>query len=283
VSELGFHCNRMERFREVILGNELKRGEFYHLPPEELPWLKREIGAHNIAMSIHCPLVKPEWYPEPPTWAFLCDVGRENRELNLRMIRLTMEMARDFGAEYVVVHFPSPPFIEARGKSYAELKEIALDSAYRLALLGEEYETPIHVEGFGPSPFLTAEFIAEVVTLFPVLRYCFDTGHMNLSAQRDGFDLYRFAEQVAPHVGSVHLWNNRGMDDYISFHHIPVHPSQNSAQGWVDIARILEAIAKGRPSLPMVLESPPRYPWALGNHDYREGVRWIKKLLETLS
>jgi sugar phosphate isomerase/epimerase len=183
----------------------------------------------------------------------------------------------------VVVHFPSPPSTGVKDKSYAELKEIALESGHRLALLSEEYEVPIHIEGFGPSPFLSLEFIAEVISLFPVLRYCFDTGHMNLSAQRDGFDPYRFAEQVAPYVGSVHLWNNRGMDDYLDFHHIPVHPSQNPAQGWIDIARILETIAKGGRSLPLILESPPWYPWALGNNDYRDGVRWIKKLLETLS
>lgn len=283
MGSLGFHCNRMARFREVIVDNGLGRGEFYHLSPEELPWLKREIQSHNLAMSIHCPLVKPEWYPEPPTWAFLCDVEQERRELNLRMIRETMAMARDFDAEYVVVHFPSPPSTGVKDKSYAELKEIALESGHRLALLSEEYEVPIHIEGFGPSPFLSLEFIAEVISLFPVLRYCFDTGHMNLSAQRDGFDPYRFAEQVAPYVGSVHLWNNRGMDDYLDFHHIPVHPSQNPAQGWIDIARILETIAKGGRSLPLILESPPWYPWALGNNDYRDGVRWIKKLLETLS
>ena len=192
-------------------------------------------------------------------------------------------MARGFGAEYVVVHFPAPSSTGAKDKSYAELKEIALESGHRLALLGAEYETPIHMEGFGPSPLLTVEFIAEVIGQFPVLRYCFDSGHMNLSAQRGGFNLYQFAAEVAPYVGSVHLWNNRGMDDYIAFRHIPVHPSQSPEEGWVDIARILEAIMKGRPSLPVIFESPGWYPKALGDYDYRDGVRWVKKLLETLS
>lgn len=283
VNNLGFHCHRLWQIAEVILENGLKRGEFYHFPPEELPLLKKEIQSHDLAVSIHCPLVKPEWYPEPPTWAFLCDVEREKRELNLRMIRETMDMAQDLDAEYVVVHFPSPPSTDVRGLSYAQLKEIAVESAYRLALLSEEYQIPIHLEGFGPSPFLNVEFLAEVVSRFPVLRYCFDTGHMNLSAQRDGLDLYRFAVEVAPYMGSLHLWNNRGMDDYLAFRHIPVHPSQNPAQGWVDIARILEATVKGRPSLPVIFESPNWYPQALGNHDYRDGVRWVKRLLETLS
>jgi len=283
VDNLGFHCNRMEHFREVILENGLGRGEFYHLRAEELPLLKREILSHDLEVSIHCPLVKPDWYPDPPTWAFLCDVEKEKRELNFRMIGETMELAGDFGTQYVVVHFPSPPSTEVKGMSYSELHDIALDSGHRLALLSEEYGIPIHIEGFGPSPFLTVDFIAEVLSRFPVLRYCFDSGHMNLSARRDGFNLYQFAADVAPYVGSVHLWNNRGMDDYIAFRHIPVHPSQSPEEGWADIARILEAIMKGRHSLPVIFESPGWYPKALGDYDYRDGVRWVKKLLETLS
>ena len=93
------------------------------MPREDLPSLKREIESHGLTMSIHCPLVKPEWYPEPPTWAFLCDVDKDRRELNLEMIRQTMEMAKVFGAEYVVVHFPSPPS-EATDIGYAEAKRI---------------------------------------------------------------------------------------------------------------------------------------------------------------
>ena len=282
-SNLGFHCHRLRQLEERIVGNELARGEFYHFPADELPSLKREISAHHLAASIHCPLVKPPWYPEPPTWAFLCDVDREKRELNLRMVKETLEMAGDIGAEHVVVHFPSPSSTDASGKSESELHDIAMDSGHRLAALSEEHEMPIHIEGFGPSPLLSADFIAEVLTEFPALRYCFDTGHMNISAKRDGFDLYRFAEQLAPLVGSIHLWNNRGIDDYLLFHHIPVHPSQDPKDGWADIARILEIIVGGKSSLPMIFESPTWYPQALGDYDYRDGVRWVKRLLEALS
>lgn len=280
---LGFHCHRVRQIEERILANELARGEFYHFPADELPSLKREIRAHHLAASIHCPLLKPPWYPEPPTWAFLCDVDREKRELNVRMVSETLEMAGDIEAEYVVVHFPSPSFTDSSGRGYDEMRAIALESGHRLATLSEHYGVPIYIEGFGPSPLLSAEFLVEVFTLFPALRYCFDTGHMNIAAARDGFDLYRFVEQVAPYVGAVHLWNSRGWEDYACFHHIPVHPSQDPVDGWADIARILSTITQGRPQLPMVFESPTWYPQALGDHDYRDGVTWVRELLETLS
>lgn len=282
-SNLGFHCHRLSQVDERILANGLTRGEFYHFPPEELGALSRTLREHHLAMSIHCPLVKPEWYPDPPTLAFLCDVDAERRELNLRMVRETLEMATDFGAEYVVVHFPSPSFTDASGTSHAEMRDIALESGERLARLSQDYDTPIHVEGFGPSPFLDGDFIAELLRRLPPMGYCYDTGHMNMAAKRDGLDVYGFIDRVAPYIASMHLWNNRGLDDYRRFRHIPVHPSQHPSEGWADIPRILGRIVKDRPSVPVILESGTSYPRAVGDYEYQDGVEWIRRLLRTSS
>jgi sugar phosphate isomerase/epimerase len=283
VHELGYHCNRLNHPEDRVLANGLKRGEFYNFPPDDLPALKRSILLHNIAMSIHSPLVKPQWYPDPPTWTFLCDVDEDNRQLTLRMVEGTMELAEEFGAEYVVVHFPAPSTVDTTGFSPAKLREIALDSCERLAELSQKHNIPIHVEGFGPSPFLDPTFLIEVITQFPVLRYCWDSAHMYISAQRDGFDYYEFAERLAPYLGSIHLWNTRGMDDYLAFRHIPVHPSQTPEKGWVDIPRLLRIVGRLNYSCPIIFESVHRYPEALGDHDYRDGVKWVKELVATLS
>ena len=146
MNDLGFHCHRLSHLEEGILGNGLHRGEFYNFSPAKLPALKREIISRNLATSIHAPLVKTEWYPNPPTWSFLCDVAKENRNLTLKMIIETMELAEDFGTEYVVVHFPTPTS-DASGESEAKLEGIALGSCERLAELsvkrlgGSEGET----------------------------------------------------------------------------------------------------------------------------------------------
>ena len=280
MSNLGFHCHRISHLEKGILANDLKRGEFYNFPAEELPALKQEIRRYNLAVSIHTPLVRPEWYPDPPTWTFLCDVNREKRELSLRMIQETLEQAGEYDAEYVVVHFPSPAH-EATEVSYPELREIALESCYHLDKLSERYKVAIHLEGFGPSPFLTTDFLTEVLSQFTAFRYCFDTGHMNLTAQRSGFDLYAFGSELPRYIGSIHLWNTRGIDDYLAFGHIPVHPSQEPEQGWVDIARVLRVL--GLLSQPIIFESAHHYPEMLGNYDYRDGVKWVKQLVATLS
>ncbi|MDM8000686.1 MAG: TIM barrel protein [Dehalococcoidia bacterium] len=282
MSRLGFHCHALDDFDEVILSNELLRGEFYNFLPDSIGDLSRRIERHNLAASIHAPLVRIPWYPTPPTLSFLCDVDQERRRLSLAMVEETMKTAAAFGAEYVVVHFPVSPTTSVNGLGYAQLRSIAWDSARRLAEYSQRYRVPIHMEGFGPSPFLAVDFLNEVIRSFPCLRYCFDTGHMHIASQRDGFDLYRFAEGLAPNIGSVHLWNNRSIDDYFKFGHIPVHPVQKPEDGWVSIERILRIIVPNNPGCRVILESGNHYPVSLGAHNVRDGVQWVRELTAPL-
>jgi len=283
MSNLGFHCHNLDLFDEMIIGNGLRRGEFYNLPADELPRLKRLIRRHKLEWSIHSPLIQLDWYPKPPTWSFLCDVDADKRELTMKMVTLTMEQADEFGAEYVVVHFPSPTSEESE-ENRSKLEVIAWKSCDRLAELSLKRSIPIHIEGVGASPLINAEFLTAVLKEYsPPLRYCFDTAHTHLAAIQNGFDLYAFEAELLPYLSSVHLWNTRSKDDYLAFRHIPVHPSQSAEKGWVDIARALQIMGPARNSLPIIFESDRLYPEALGNYDYGEGVQWVKKLLETLS
>ncbi|MDD5093998.1 MAG: TIM barrel protein [Dehalococcoidia bacterium] len=271
---VGFHCNRLSYLDEAITRNGLSRGEFYNFPAGDIAALKRCITTRNLARSIHSPLVKPDWYPDPPTWSFLCDVEETSRSRTFRMIEQTLDHAQDIGAEYVIVHFPTPS-TDAQGESEQELLDIAWKSCDQLAELSVKWSVPIHIEGLGNSPHLNDGFLIEVLRQYP-LRYCFDTGHMHLASKLRHFDLYEFAGTIAGFVGSMHLWNNRGHHDYLTFRHIAIHPSQLPEEGWVDIKRLLGIL---QPTCPVIFEYPTFYPEALGHHDYRDGVKWVKELL----
>jgi len=279
---LGFHCHALNHLESGIIQNGLQRGEFYNFPEQDLPELKKKIERHDLAFSVHAPMVKTPWYPDPPTWSFLCDVDKEKRNLSLRMVRETVEIASDFGTEYVIVHFPTPP-ADAEESCYVKLKEIVWDTALHLAELSQKHNLPIHIEGFGPSPFLNEDFLIEVITTFPGLRYCFDTGHMHVASKRDGFDLWQFAGEMAPYIGSVHVWNSRDINDYLTYHHIAVHPSQRPEEGWADISGLLQLILIKNPSCPVIFESGPHYPEEMGKHDFRDGVKWVKEIVSTFS
>jgi sugar phosphate isomerase/epimerase len=277
---LGFHCHGLDHFDQAIIDHGLQRGEFYNFPPEELPELHRRVTQHNLASSVHAPLKRLSWYPSPPTFTFLCEAEPERRSLSLRMIEETMEQAQDLGADHVVVHFPSPGSSNGPDpRSYDEALAVAWHSAELLSEMSRRYGLPIHIEGFGPSPFLEVDFLMRIMTELPGLSYCFDTGHMHLQSHAFGFDLYEFAQGMARYIGSLHLWNNRGAEDYLAYRHIPLHPSQRAEEGWGDIARILQIVLSENPSVIMIMESGLHYPEQLGGHDIAEGVQWVKGLI----
>jgi len=279
MSNLGFHCHNLDIVQETIIDNGLKRGEFYNLPLDELPRLKQLLAKHNLDWSIHTPLFQLDWYPQPPTWSFLCDEDRDKQELTMKMVTLTSQYAQELGAEYTIVHFPSPGSETPTNED--KVKDIARRNCNRLAELSIERKVNIHVEGVGASPLINTEFLTSVLKEFTPLRYCFDTAHSNLAAIKYDFDLYDLYKQLIPFLGSMHLWNTRGRDDYLAYRHVPVHPSQDPENGWVDIARLLQSLNSLKGTLAIIYESEPSYPEELGGYDYREGVMWVKELLET--
>lgn len=278
MSNLGFHCHNLEELDEVTTGNGLRRGEFYNLPREDVQRLRTMVASHGLHWSIHSPLVQLDWYPKPPTWSFLCDPDRDRRELTIRMVSFTLAQAEDLGAEYVVVHLPSPT-AEDGGENLPVLRDTAMRSCEHLAELSLRRSVPVHIEGVGQSPLIEAGFLTEVLEEFDPLRYCFDTAHAGLAARHNGFDVYEFEARILPYIGSVHLWNIRDRDDYLKYGHVPVHPGQSAGDGWVDIERALRILDNKRNSVPIIFESRPEYPEELGGYDYREGVQWVKELL----
>jgi sugar phosphate isomerase/epimerase len=176
------------------------------------------------------------------------------------------------------VHFPTPSS-DSSDESDEKLEAIAWGSCDRLAELSLKRNIPIHIEGVGQSNLINAEFLAAALKEFSPLRYCFDTAHANLTSIYNGFDLYDFEKALSSYLGSIHLWNTRGQEDYMNFRHIPVHPSQSPEDGWVDIERMLRTVESDENHLSVIFESLPSYPEALGDYDYREGVKWVKELL----
>lgn len=280
---LGLNVNRIEHLTEKLPSLGLKRAELFIFSRSELPEVKRQIEKQELTVSIHAPVPRPTWYPYPPTWTFLNYLDPEKRNLYVRLVDETVEAAKDLGAKYVVAHFPGPLAEEDAGADIKKLSEIAFDSAARLADISDRYDVDIQIEGFGPSPFLNIEFVAEVLTRHPRLRYCFDIAHSHLAEQRQEIDYYGFLYDLLPYLGSVHVWQSRHVDDYLSHRHIPLHPTQRPEEGWVDVERVVRLVHEKRPTIPFIMEYPGWFPEPWKDLDYREGVRWLQDILEISS
>jgi sugar phosphate isomerase/epimerase len=280
---LGLNVNRVEHIREKMPSLGLTRAELFIFGREELPEVRRALEEQQARFSVHAPVPRPRNYPYPPTWTFLNYADEDRRNAYFALVQETVECAADLGADYVVVHYPGPITKTCEEVGLARLFEIANASADRLAELSARTGVPIHIEGFGPSPFLTSEFILSVLDRHPNLAYCFDVAHNHLADQRADLTYYEFLEALLPRLGSVHLWQTRHYDDYATYRHLPLHPSQSPDEGWVDIARVVRTVHQARPTVPFVMEFPGWFPDPWRHLDYREGVRWLQEILETSS
>jgi sugar phosphate isomerase/epimerase len=278
--KLGFHCENPTEIRERVLANGLSYVELYNILVSDLPEMNRLITRHSLKVGVHCPLMVPDWYPYAPITSFLLgDVGEELKELTLRLITQTLHDSQRLCAEYVVVHFPKPAPPPQRHPEAKPQKQIAWDSVAHLARLARQFQIRINIEGFGERPFLSGNYLTDVLDAFPELSYCFDTGHMHLAALRGVLDYFDFLEQLAPRIGSVHLWNTRGQQDYADYAHLPLHPSQQPGMGWVDICQTIRIIRDSNPDAVFIFEHGTRFPPPF-EMNYREGVSWVREMLE---
>jgi sugar phosphate isomerase/epimerase len=277
--QLGFHCENPAEIRERVIANRLSYVELYNIQTSNVPEISRLLTRHGLKVGVHCPLILPDWYPYAPIASFLLgDAGAELKELTLRLIAQTLHDSQRLRAEYVVVHFPKPAPAPQGRSQWVPDRELAWDSVEQLAHLARQFQIRICIEGFGERPFLSADYLLDVLLAFPELSYCFDTGHMHLAALRGVFDYSSFLERLAPRIGSVHLWNTRGPQDYAQYSHLPVHPSQRSQTGWADIGQTIRVIREGNPDAVFIFEHGTRFPSAF-DMNYREGVSWVRELL----
>lgn len=280
---LGLNVSHIDHIREKLPSLGLKRVELFRFGREELEAVRRALDDQGVRFSVHAPVPRPRNYPYPITWTFLNYADADRRNLYFSLVQETVECAAELGAEYVVVHYPGPITQACEEVGLARLFEIAHESADRLADLSARTGMPIHIEGFGPSPFLSSEFLLRVLERHPNLAYCFDVAHNHIADQRAEISYYDFLDALLPRLGSVHLWQTRHYDDYATYRHLPLHPSQTPEEGWVDIERVVRTVHRAQPQVPFVMEFPGWFPDPWRHLDYREGVRWLQEILETSS
>ena len=218
----------------------------------------RKLRAHLYSMpsfSIHAPLPTPADYPAPASTAFLLDPDPRKRQATLDMLRRTVNVAAQWGAQYVVVHFGG---LHSDGLSKEEVWALAHAAAAQLDALSHEQGVSLHVEyaAYNRS-FAHPQELAELVSNYAGLDICLDVGHARLGAQMLDLDEGAVFEALVPHTRSMHLWTLRTREDARRYRHTPVHPSLTPAGGWIDIPRVLDLVLGRNPACDIVFETNP--------------------------
>jgi len=262
-----------ERNYEQCVNRALNGCQVYDFGVTDL----RELRSYLYAVpsfSIHAPLPTPEDYPAHASTSFLLDPDPAKRHATLEMLRRTVSVAAQWGAQYVVVHFGG---LHSEGLSRAEVLELAHKAAAKLDALAVDYRVPLHVEyaAYNPS-FSSAQELVDLVAGYAGLDICLDVGHARVGAQMLGVDEWALLETLAPHTRSMHLWTLRTREDTRRYRHTPVHPTLTPAGGWVDIPRVLDLVLRHDPACDIVFENDsifePDPGWQA------EGEAWVRGL-----
>jgi hypothetical protein len=215
----------------------------------------RRLREHLYPMpsfSIHAPLPTPANYPGPASTSFLLDPDPVKRRASLAMLRRTVQVAAQWEAQYVVVHFGG---LHSDGLSRVEVRALARDAAARLDALSQEHGMPLHIEyaAYNPS-FAGPQELAELVSGYAGLDICLDVGHARVGARMLGLDEWKLLDVLAPYTQSMHLWTLRSHQDARRYHHTPVHPTLTPAGDWIDIPRVLDLVLGRNPGCDLVFE-----------------------------
>ena len=243
---------------------------------QSLPLVMEFVREEALAYGFHDPLPRLPSYDYP----FLTDPDEEKRATTLDSLRRTLETAVKYNALYVVGHLPSIIWHPRPGLDEESIMALAQDSCSRLAFWSEEAGIPVLLENVGPNPyFYRAESFVEIFQAHPALRFCFDIGHLHLTALHTGLDPLDFAQTLSPYTDLIHVYNAT-RETYRLYHHVPAHPSQQPEAGWVDIPNILRSALCKAPSGTIVFEHTPQYP--ADEAFVVEGIEWVKKLALTM-
>jgi sugar phosphate isomerase/epimerase len=265
---------RESRSFERRINPALHGCEIFDFAPADLKGLRERLR-HCPGFSVHAPL--PTWpeYPGRAATSFLLDPDPVKRQASLSMLQQTVQIAAEWGALYIVVHFGG---LHSNGMSQAEVFNLADQVAAQLDTWAEEGGMPLHLEYAAYNPrFATPEDLVALTSRYPYLDVCLDIGHVRVGAEMLGVDEWDVVRTLAPHARSMHLWTTRGREDVRTYHHVPVHPSLTPAGGWIDIPRLLEIVLAIQPDCAIVFEPDSHY-----NADpawQAQGIDWVRSLV----
>ncbi|MFQ5862380.1 MAG: sugar phosphate isomerase/epimerase family protein [Candidatus Brocadiales bacterium] len=249
------------------------RYEVFDHPQEGLDRLKTFLDEQKLPFSFHAPLFRPHYFPYSGVTSFFINDDDEKRRLSFELIEQSAWEAREWGAEYMVCHLTWREDTKEEGKAW----RLAYQGTEWLSELADSTGVPIHIEFAGyAGAFYKPEHLVEVISKYPNLGICIDTGHAFICSQLWGRNYLNDVETMAPYARSMHLWNTKGLEHWKKSGHVPLHPSQSPGEGWVDIVKTLEVVIGRNKDLRLIHE------YRVGGMDdgIKEGFDWIRETVE---
>lgn len=242
---------------------------------EKLPTVLDFVDTYFKSAGFHDPLPgHKNW-----RWPSLNDPDPAERARTLASIRQTAKLAAVHDGAYVLCHFPSVHFEPVAGWNLAQSVDAAMESCAVLDEWARAYARPFILEHVGPHPYFDVPAFAQVFDAFQHLAFGLDIGHFHLMASGGHFDPEALLAATASHTTVIHMYNATP-EAYKEYHHVPIHPSQNPADGWADVPAILARVLPAASDVRIVFEHTPQYP--ASDEFVREGIEWVMEVSQRL-
>jgi sugar phosphate isomerase/epimerase len=240
---------------------------------EAFPVVLDAVRRLGYRYGFHDPLPwDPRW-----RWPSLTDPDPAEQHRSLSVMAQTVQTTRLHGADYTLVHFPSVHLGPVAGWSWRQALQAGHRSAALLAHWADELGRPILLENVGPNRYWDAASWIEILEAYPQLAFCLDLGHLYLELDEDRRAMRHAVERLAPYTRQVHVYNAT-RTAYATWHHVPAHPEQDPADGWIDLPEVLGLVAACRSGpLRIIFEHTPQYPASQAH--ILEGMSWVRELL----
>jgi sugar phosphate isomerase/epimerase len=193
----------------------------------------QEFATLSNAFTVHGPFIQ-DYYGNAVNWGL-------KSERNFEIMERVFKVADYLGAECVVLHGDKVQNDHQEAylnvvDNFKRLSKMADD--YCLTILLENVHKQKDVDRIGVMPSEVLSVIKAVDA--ENLKFCFDIGHGNLTANHNGFDILEFVKTLAPYLYHMHLHDNMGIpevvDERFGDQHMPL------GMGKIDYQRILQTV-----------------------------------------
>ena len=227
--------------------------------------------SNDIKLSYHAPV----FHQTDPTITYYINSNFRLREATFEILEINLKMAQALPTDYVVIHLAGS--VAEDNITDAEMQYYAKLSVKRINMLSEEYELPIVIEYTAHNTrFDRPDDFIEVIKDYPKISLCIDLAHLSSTCQLYGLDYFTELEKMLPYAKAINAWTGTSRESMKTHKYIPVHPSQDPNEGWIDIEKTINLALSYNEDMYIIFE--PNFEYK-GQEYFEEGVNWINNMV----
>lgn len=261
---------------QYVKDNNFKTVQLCHQYSDasDITALLRLSRSHQVKVSYHAPV----FHQADPRLTYYLNSNFRLREATFEILEINLRMAKSLPTEYVIIHFTSNSMLE-ENITDSEIKHLAKRSTKRINMLSEQYNMPVNLEytSYNAKFTLPDDFI-EVIKDYPNLGICLDLVHLHMVCKDNGLDYFTELEKLLPYTKVIYAWNANSKDCIEEHGYVPVHPSQNIKDGWIDIEKTISLALAYNENIYIIFEPNFKY---RDQDFFEEGVNWVNDIVSS--